>query len=282
MSKKFKALAACAGRRDGASLTACGGSGDAAKSEGDSAAAARRPTFASSPAASPAPTRLRQRARAVRFQRRLRREGHRAFRQRLAGQRSGAPGRRRGHRVLPVRRLGLRLRGTNIFEKDGAYKDFSIVADLYQEQVQIVTCDPNIKTVADLAGKNVSVGAAGSGVYFNAVDVLAAYDMTLDDIKPVYQSFADSADSLKDNKIDAAFIVAGAPPPPSPTCPPPRPPTWSPWTTSMWPSSSRLPRTTPRPSSPWHVRPRVRRDHGFRGRCGHRQRQPLRGRRSTA
>lgn len=100
--------------------------------------------------------------------------------------------------------------GTNLFE-NAAYEDFSIVANLYQEQVQIVTCDPNIKSVADLAGKTVSVGAAGSGVFFNAVDVLSAYDLTLDDIDPVYQSFADSADSLKDNKIDAAFIVAGAP-----------------------------------------------------------------------
>ncbi|WP_165060788.1 MULTISPECIES: TAXI family TRAP transporter solute-binding subunit [unclassified Adlercreutzia] len=106
--------------------------------------------------------------------------------------------------------LAYAYEGTNLFE-NAAYKDFSIVADLYQEQVQIVTCDPNIKTVADLAGKTVSVGAAGSGVYFNAVDVLSAYDLTLDDISPVYQSFADSTDSLKDNKIDAAFIVAGAP-----------------------------------------------------------------------
>ena len=100
--------------------------------------------------------------------------------------------------------------GTSLFE-GAAYQDFSIVANLYQEQVQIVTCDPNIKTVADLAGKTVSVGAANSGVYFNAVDILAAYDLTLDDIEPVYQSFADSADSLKDAKIDAAFIVAGTP-----------------------------------------------------------------------
>ena len=35
--------------------------------------------------------------------------------------------------------------------------------------------------------------------------------MSLDDISPVYQSFGDSAESLKDKKIDAAFIVAGAP-----------------------------------------------------------------------
>lgn len=100
--------------------------------------------------------------------------------------------------------------GTNIFDGN-PYSDFSIVADLYQEQVQIVTCDESIKTVADLAGKTVSVGASGSGVFFNAKDVLAAYDLTLDDITPVYQSFGDSADSLKDGKIDAAFIVAGAP-----------------------------------------------------------------------
>ena len=73
-------------------------------------------------------------------------------------------------------------------------------------------------SVADLAGKNVSVGAAGSGVYFNAVDILSAYglgDLDADGkftkINATYQSFGDSADSLKDGKIDAAFIVAGAP-----------------------------------------------------------------------
>jgi len=37
--------------------------------------------------------------------------------------------------------------------------------------------------------------------------------LTEDDIKAQYQSFADSADALKDGKIDAAFIVAGAPTP---------------------------------------------------------------------
>ena len=101
--------------------------------------------------------------------------------------------------------------GERTFAETGACTGFSTVANLYMEQVQIVTVDPSIKTVADLAGKKVSVGAAGSGVYFNAVDVLGCYDMTIEDISPVYQSFGDSADSLKDGKIDAAFIVAGAP-----------------------------------------------------------------------
>ncbi len=102
--------------------------------------------------------------------------------------------------------------GTNLFEEYGKIDNFSTVAALYMEQIQIVTLDPEIKTVADLAGKNVSVGAAGSGVYYNAVDVLGAYDLDIDtDITPTYQSFGDSAEALQDGKIDAAFIVAGAP-----------------------------------------------------------------------
>ena len=101
--------------------------------------------------------------------------------------------------------------GTRSFEEIGAVTNFSIVAPLYMEQVQIVTLNPDIKTVADLKGKAVSIGAAGSGVYFNAIDVLGAYDLTEDDIKPTYQSFGDSAEALQDGQIDAAFVVAGAP-----------------------------------------------------------------------
>ncbi len=99
--------------------------------------------------------------------------------------------------------------GTNLFTEK--VEGFSTVAALYMEQVQIITTNPAIKTVADLAGKSVSIGAPGSGVYFNAVDVLGAYGLTEADIKPTYQSFGDSADALKNGQIDAAFIVAGAP-----------------------------------------------------------------------
>ncbi len=101
--------------------------------------------------------------------------------------------------------------GTGLFEEDGAVTDFSVVAALYQEQVQIVTCDESITSVSDLEGKTVSIGAANSGVYFNALDILAAYGLSENDIDPVYQDFADSTDSLQNGKIDAAFIVAGAP-----------------------------------------------------------------------
>lgn len=103
--------------------------------------------------------------------------------------------------------------GTRAFEKEGKMDSFRVVAGLYAEAVQLVTMDKNIKSVADLKGKSVSIGAPGSGVYFNAIDVLEAAGLSEKDIKAQYQSFADSADALKDGKIDAAFIVAGPPTP---------------------------------------------------------------------
>ncbi|MBO5228768.1 MAG: TAXI family TRAP transporter solute-binding subunit, partial [Lachnospiraceae bacterium] len=103
--------------------------------------------------------------------------------------------------------------GTRSFANDGAMQTFRTVAGLYAEAVQLVTMDPEIKSVADLKGKSVSIGAPGSGVYFNAIDVLTAAGLSESDIKAQYQSFGDSADALKDGKIDAAFIVAGPPTP---------------------------------------------------------------------
>ena len=102
-------------------------------------------------------------------------------------------------------------KGTRLFASGGANREFRVLGALYNETVQIITMNDKIKSVADLKGKSVSIGAAGSGVYFNAVDVLKAADISLDDIRPQYQSFEDSKESLKDGKIDAAFIVAGAP-----------------------------------------------------------------------
>lgn len=101
--------------------------------------------------------------------------------------------------------------GTRAFEKDGATHDFRVLGSLYNETVQLFTMDKSIKSVKDLKGKKVSIGASGSGVYFNAIDVLKGAGLSLEDIKPQYQSFEDSKEALKDGRIDAAFIVAGAP-----------------------------------------------------------------------
>ena len=101
--------------------------------------------------------------------------------------------------------------GTKTFEKDGPTHDFRVLGALYAETVQVITMDDDINSIEDLKGKSVSIGEIGSGVYFNALDVLEGAGLTIDDIKPQYLSFEASKESLKDGKIKAAFVVAGAP-----------------------------------------------------------------------
>lgn len=96
--------------------------------------------------------------------------------------------------------------------KGKAMPDIRGLASLYDETCQLVAlASSNIKTIADLKGKRVSVGAAGSGVEANARQILEAAGLTYDDIKVQYLSFAESASNLKDGNIDAAFNTAGAP-----------------------------------------------------------------------
>ena len=100
--------------------------------------------------------------------------------------------------------------GTNTFAEEGAISGFSAVATLYAEVIQIVA-KPGITSVADLKGKTVSVGDAGSGTEFNAAQILEAYGMTFDDINKQSLGFTDSADKFKDGQLDAFFVTAGAP-----------------------------------------------------------------------
>ena len=92
---------------------------------------------------------------------------------------------------------------------------FSAVGCVYAEVCQVIaTKASGIKTIADLKGKNVAVGDVGSGVYYNATQILAAAGLDIDkDINKTAASFGDAATLLKDGAIDAAFITAGTPTP---------------------------------------------------------------------
>ncbi len=101
--------------------------------------------------------------------------------------------------------------GTELL-KGQAYKDLRGLACLYNETIQLVALESSgIKTIADLKGKKVSVGAAGSGTEANARQILEAAGLTYNDIRVQYLSFSESANNMKDGNIDAAFNTAGIP-----------------------------------------------------------------------
>jgi TRAP transporter TAXI family solute receptor len=104
-------------------------------------------------------------------------------------------------------------KGIDLFNGE-KINSFASMAGIYAEVCQVVANPASgIKTIADLKGKRVSVGDAGSGTEFNARQILEAYGITFDDISKQNLSFGASADALRDNKIDAFFCVAGAPTP---------------------------------------------------------------------
>lgn len=101
--------------------------------------------------------------------------------------------------------------GTEMF-KDKKVDNFKGIATLYPETIQIVALEKSgIKSVADLKGKRVAVGARGSGTEANARQILEQYGITYDDIKVQYLSFGEAASGLKDGNVDVAFVTAGHP-----------------------------------------------------------------------
>lgn len=103
------------------------------------------------------------------------------------------------------------VKGLEMF-KGKEVKNLKGLATLYPETIQIVTtAKTGVKTLADIKGKRVAVGAAGSGTEANARQILEAAGITYDDIKVQYLSFGEAASALKDGNVDVAFVTAGFP-----------------------------------------------------------------------
>lgn len=101
--------------------------------------------------------------------------------------------------------------GTDMFEGE-ILSNFSAILTLYPEVVQIAaTKSSGIRSIADMKGKRVSVGDAGSGTEFNAKQILEAYGLTFNDIRKSNLSFKESSDGLQNGTLDACFVVAGVP-----------------------------------------------------------------------
>ena len=102
------------------------------------------------------------------------------------------------------------VNGQNMFDKK--IENLRGIASLYPETCQfITTVDSGILSIADLKGKRVAVGAAGSGVEANVRQILQAYGLTYDDIEEQFLSFAEGSNALKDGTVDVACLTAGYP-----------------------------------------------------------------------
>jgi TRAP transporter TAXI family solute receptor len=85
------------------------------------------------------------------------------------------------------------------------------VAGIYPNYIQIVaSADSGIKTLADLKGKRISVGAPKSGTELNARAIFKAAGMTYKDFAKVeYLPFGESVELMKNRQLDATLQSAG-------------------------------------------------------------------------
>ena len=85
------------------------------------------------------------------------------------------------------------------------------LAGTYSNYIQIVaSADSGIKTLADLKGKRISVGAAKSGTELNARAILKAAGLGYGDMAKVeYLGFGESVELMKNRQLDATLQSAG-------------------------------------------------------------------------
>ena len=101
--------------------------------------------------------------------------------------------------------------GVELFE-GAPITNFQAITTCYPEMVQmVVRKDSGISSVADMKGKNVCVGAVGSGYEVAARQILGAYDMTYDDINETFADQSTAKNGIQDGTFDAMFMCSGFP-----------------------------------------------------------------------
>ena len=85
------------------------------------------------------------------------------------------------------------------------------IAGTYPNYIQIVaSAESGIKTLADLKGKRISVGAAKSGTELNARAIFKAAGLSYEDMGKVeFLPFAESVELIKNRQLDATLQSSG-------------------------------------------------------------------------
>ena len=100
--------------------------------------------------------------------------------------------------------------GTEFF-KDRKIENITAIARLYPEHIQVIASkDSGIKSIADLKGKRLSVGAPRSGTELNARAILNAAGIKYEDLGKIeYLPFAESVELMKNRQLDATLLSSG-------------------------------------------------------------------------
>jgi TRAP transporter TAXI family solute receptor len=102
--------------------------------------------------------------------------------------------------------------GTGIYKGKPKIGELRSIANLYPETVHVVVKKGlNLKSIADLKGKRISIDEPGSGTIVNAKTILGAYGLGDGDYKAEFLKQGPSAEKLKDGSLDAFFVTGGYP-----------------------------------------------------------------------
>ena len=102
--------------------------------------------------------------------------------------------------------------GTGTMEGKEPAKDLRTIAALFEEHIHLVTLKKSkIKSVKDLKGKKVSLDEPGSGTYVDALLILEANGLSEKDVQAEALKGNAATDALRNEKVDAIFVVAGYP-----------------------------------------------------------------------
>ena len=105
------------------------------------------------------------------------------------------------------------LAGTGVFSRGGPLDGLRAIGSLFPEPIQVVVAaGSSIRDISELRGKRVSVGQPSSGTRYDAVAVLEAYGLQLDDLAEARDDTVSAAiNRLRRGQIDAFFVTAAAP-----------------------------------------------------------------------
>ena len=102
--------------------------------------------------------------------------------------------------------------GSQMFADRGRRADLRAIARLYPESVHLVSRrGSGVVSVANLAGRRVSLDEPGSGTLVDARMVLAAFGVSESSLRPVYLKPQFAAEKLIKDQLDAFFFVGGYP-----------------------------------------------------------------------